>query len=68
MVLARRVTAFGQLAPGQFGLLDDANGLVSLVLDRASAAQELGLAGPGVVVHIGTDDSGAGQAAGTPGV
>jgi S-adenosylmethionine hydrolase len=67
-VLARRVTAFGQLAPGQFGLLDDANGLVSLVLDRASAARALGLPGPGVAVHIGPDGSGAPRDAGPPDV
>ena len=68
MVLARRVPAFGQLAPGQFGLLDDANGLVSLVLDRASAARVLGLPGPGVAVHIGPDDRGAPRDAGPPDV
>ena len=67
-VLATRVTAFGQLAPGQFGLLDDANGLVSLVLDRASAARVLGLPGPGVAVHIGPDDRGAPRDAGPPDV
>ena len=65
-VLATRVTAFGQLAPGQFGLLDDANGLVSLVLDRASAARVLGLPGPGVAVHIGAEGSGAPRDAGPP--
>ena len=67
-VLATRVTAFGQLAPGQFGLLDDANGLVSLVLDRASAARVLGLPGPGIAVHIGPDDRGAPRDAGPPDV
>ena len=66
-ILARRVQAFGRLAEGEFGLLDDANGLVSLVLDRASAAQVLGLPGPGVAVDIRADDRGADRDAGPPG-
>ncbi len=52
-MVARRVGAFGQLARGELGLLVDANGRVALVLDRASAALALDLAGPGVAVHIG---------------
>jgi hypothetical protein len=66
-IVARRVKAFGRLAGGEFGLLDDANGLVSLVLDRASAAQVLGLPGPGVAVDIRADDRGADRDAGPPG-
>ena len=65
-IVARRVKAFGRLDRGEFGLLDDANGLVSLVLDRASAAQVLGLPGPGVAVDIRADDSGADRDGGPP--
>ncbi len=49
---ARWVGAFGQLAPGELGLLVDANGRMALVLDRAPAAPALGLTGPGAMVHI----------------
>ncbi len=38
--------------PDELGLLVDATGRVALVLDRASAALALRLAGPGVVVRI----------------
>jgi S-adenosylmethionine hydrolase len=48
----RWVHAFGQLRPGELGLLVDANGQVALVLDRASAAQDLHVTGPGAVVRI----------------
>ncbi len=54
-VEATRVRAFGQLAQGQLGLLDDANGQVSLVFDRASAARALGLSGAGAGVLIVAD-------------
>ncbi len=49
---ARRVSAFSSLEPGELGLLVDANGLHSLVLDRASAASALGISGPGLVVRV----------------
>lgn len=49
----RWVTAFGQLGEGELGVMEDANGQVSLVLDRASAAEALGLRGPGDRVRIG---------------
>ncbi len=65
-VVARRVRAFGQLEPGEFGLLDDANGLVSLVLDRASAARVLGLPGPGAAVLIRADIGAVEPDAGPP--
>ncbi len=51
-VTARRVRAFGHLSPGELGLLEDANGRVSVVLDRASAARALALEGAGAIVHI----------------
>jgi S-adenosylmethionine hydrolase len=49
---ARRVEAFGELAPGELGILIDSSGLVALVLDRQSAARALG-AGPGAPVRLG---------------
>lgn len=48
----RWVHTFGQLRPGELGLLVDANGQVALVLDRASAAQVLHVTGPGAVMRI----------------
>ena len=50
--VARWVGAFGHLEGGEFGLVEDANGKVALVLDRASAASALRLAGAGVAVRI----------------
>jgi S-adenosylmethionine hydrolase len=44
---ARRVRSFGELGPGELGVLIDANGRVALVFDQASAAGALGFAGPG---------------------
>ena len=41
---ARRVTAFGQLATGEIGLLVDADGLLAIVTDRHPASEELRLA------------------------
>lgn len=40
---ARRVHTFGELSAGEIGLVVDSYGLVSIVVDRHSAAQELGL-------------------------
>ncbi len=48
---ATTATSFGDLGPGELGLLVDCFGLISLVLDRASAADELGL-GPGAPVDL----------------
>jgi S-adenosylmethionine hydrolase len=48
----RWVGAFAELGPGEWGLLEDANGRMALVLDRRSAALDLGLAGPGTTVGI----------------
>lgn len=46
-----RVRAFADLAPGELGLVVDSVGLLALVLDRRSAAAELGLsAGDSVVL------------------
>lgn len=52
-VSGRWVTAFGQLGDGELGVMEDANGRMSLVLDRASASDALGLRGPGDTVRIG---------------
>jgi hypothetical protein len=55
-VAARRVRAFGDLDPGELGLMIDANDSVALVLDRASAADHLGIAGQGATVDITADE------------
>ncbi len=49
---ARWVVAFGDLDPGELGLLIDSSGRIALVLDRASAAARLGLTGPGRAVRV----------------
>jgi S-adenosylmethionine hydrolase len=41
---AARVATFGDLGPGQVGLVVDSYGLLAVALDRRSAAEELGLA------------------------
>lgn len=51
-VAGRWVTAFGQLGEGELGVMEDANGQMSLVLDRASAAEALGLRRPGTTVRV----------------
>lgn len=48
---ATTVVSFAALGPGELGLLVDSYGLVTLALDRASAADELGL-GPGAPVDL----------------
>jgi len=60
-VPVRRVVAFAELREGEFGLALDANGRMALVLDRASAALQLGITGPGESVRISVaapDDTG----------
>jgi len=51
-VPVRRVLAFAELGDGEYGLALDANGRMALVLDRASAAQQLGISGRGQTVRI----------------
>ncbi|HEY5096807.1 MAG TPA: SAM-dependent chlorinase/fluorinase, partial [Acidimicrobiales bacterium] len=58
-VSGRWVTAFGQLGEGELGVMEDANGQMSLVLDRASAAEALGLGRPGGTVRIVGGEGGA---------
>jgi S-adenosylmethionine hydrolase len=55
---ARRVTAFGDVGVGQLGLIVDSYGLVAVVVDRHSAADELGLrAGTEVRIESFDDDT-----------
>ncbi len=42
--VTQRVAGFDSLAPGATGLIIDANGLVALVLDQASAAERYAMA------------------------
>jgi S-adenosyl-L-methionine hydrolase (adenosine-forming) len=60
VLTGRWVEAFGQLNRGELGIMEDANGRMTLVLDRASAARELRVASPGAVVHIGALPGGPG--------
>jgi S-adenosylmethionine hydrolase len=48
---ARRAAAYGELKPGEVGLVLDSYGLLSLALDRASAADQLKLR-PGTGVTL----------------
>jgi S-adenosylmethionine hydrolase len=52
---ARRVTAFAEVGPGEVGLVVDSYGLVAVVVDRHSAAVELGLE-PSTEVRIDAFD------------
>jgi S-adenosylmethionine hydrolase len=55
---ARRVTAFEDVGVGQLGLIVDSYGLVAVVVDRHSAADELGLrAGTEVRIESFDDDT-----------
>jgi S-adenosyl-L-methionine hydrolase (adenosine-forming) len=58
---ARRVSAFAELAPGELGVVVDANGHLSVVCDRASAAAVLDAHGGDVVTltNAGAARSGA---------
>ena len=54
---ARRVDTFARLETGEIGLVVDAYGLVAVVLDRRSAADELGLsAGSAVTIEALDED------------
>jgi hypothetical protein len=52
VLTGRWVEAYAELGPGEWGLLEDANGRMALVLYRRSAAVALGSAGPGTTVGI----------------
>lgn len=62
---ARRVRAFADLVGGELGLVVDSYGLVALVLDQRSAAQELGV-GPSDAVTVGPLDEGRDAGATSP--
>ena len=49
---ARWVTGFGELEPGELGLMVDGAGRMALVLDRAPAATRLGPVEPGRSVRL----------------
>ena len=53
---ARRATTYGAIGSGQLGLVVDSYGLVSICLERQSAAAELGLgAGDEITLEAGDD-------------
>lgn len=66
--VARRVGTFGELASSEVGLLVDSYGLLAVVLDRASAVDELGLApGTGVTLSpVDDEGNGTGDRGGSP--
>lgn len=59
---ARRARAYGDLSPGVLGLAVDSYGLLALVLDRRSAAAELGLAAGDGVTLLPVGEDGAEEA------
>ncbi|MGI8777849.1 MAG: SAM hydrolase/SAM-dependent halogenase family protein [Acidimicrobiales bacterium] len=54
---AARVTSFAELATGQVGLVVDSYGLLAVVLDRRSAAEDLALAAGDLVRLEPSDDT-----------
>jgi S-adenosylmethionine hydrolase len=65
----RRVRAFADAGPGEIGLIVDSYGMVAVVLDRRSAADELGLdAGSGIRLEPfdEDDDPGRGTSVASP--
>ena len=60
-VAARRVRTFAALARGELGLLADANGRMALAVDRASAADRLGVGTTEAVVRISVTALPSGQ-------
>jgi S-adenosylmethionine hydrolase len=53
--VVRRVESFAAVAPGAVGLIVDSNGMLALVMDQRSAAEELGLANGDQVVLTPSD-------------
>ncbi len=51
--VGRRTSTYAELKAGELGLVVDSYGLVALVLDRGSAADELRL-GPGTPIDLST--------------
>jgi len=66
--VAVRATAYGDLRTGDVGLLVDSYGLLAIAVDRASAAEELGIGeGDAVTLEpIADDDAGPGEGQSTP--
>jgi hypothetical protein len=54
--VARRVGTFAELDANEIGLIVDSYGLVTIVLDKKSAAEELGLSGASAVTIEAFDD------------
>jgi S-adenosylmethionine hydrolase len=58
--LAKRAPTYAGIRPGEVGLVVDSYGLIAVVLDQASAADQLGLdAGDPVLVEVAGDDPGS---------
>ena len=58
---ARRVSSFAEIEPAEIGLVVDAYGLIAVVMDRRSAADELGLAtGSEVTIEVLDEQPSAG--------
>jgi S-adenosyl-L-methionine hydrolase (adenosine-forming) len=58
---ARRAAAYAELRPGEVGLVVDSYGLISVAVDRGSAAAELGLAATDRVTLAPIDDESEGD-------
>jgi len=57
---ARRVGTYGEIGPGEVGLLVDSHGLLSLAVDQGSAADELGLhSGAEIALELAAFDESA---------
>lgn len=63
--VARRVASFGEVGPGELGLVTDSYGLLAIALDRHSAAGELGLHPSTEVKLAPLDDDGQELGAGS---
>ncbi len=61
---ARRAASYGEVAPGEVGLVVDSYGLVSVAVDRHSAAERLGLHVGAAVLIEAFDDGQEGAAPG----
>jgi len=63
---ARRVAAYAELVGGELGLAVDSYGLLALVLDQRSAAEELGVAASAAVTLASLDDDATPTGASSP--
>lgn len=55
--VARRVATFAELEPNEIGLIVDSYGLITIVLDKRSAAEEMGLSGASAVTIEAFDET-----------